>query len=208
MNILFLDDHKIFRDGLVSLIKDEEFCRKIISCSTVDDAIKILENNKLDILIMDINLENESGFKLLDYLKNNKINLKIICLSMHEELEYLQEALALGVMSYVTKSAGYSELKHAILNVIEDNIYFDQKILKTLVNSLLFQVKKTSHMKVLTTREEEIFILLSKENTVEDISEKLFISSKTVENHRTSIYRKLGIKDRLSLIKIANERSF
>lgn len=208
MKFLFIDDHKIFRDGVASLIINNKLCDEVLTCSCLDEARQYLEKEIIDLVILDLNLGNENGVELLSEMNILYPNIKKICLTMHDEREIINKVISYKVNGYITKSSGYDELAICINRVLNGDKYFDQAVLNMLVDNVSND-RKIIRRKVgdLTNREQEVFLMLSKDYSIEDISNRLFISIKTVENHRSNIYRKLNINDRLSLMRFAREQN-
>ncbi|MCF7939631.1 MAG: response regulator transcription factor [Spirochaetales bacterium] len=212
MNILFVDDHTIFREGVASFIEADKQYNILFTAADIDTARTILENEQVDLLITDINFPGESGLELLDYLQEEKPEVSAIVLSMLDELETIQNALRRGARGYVTKSSDFDTLARAIKEVSSGGYHFDQQVLAKLVKCVTSWSpmdgnpdSDQSVLGLLSERQREIFLLLAEGNKTDEISEELYISPKTVENHRSQIYKKLGVKDRMELHKFAEE---
>lgn len=212
MNILFVDDHTIFRDGVAGLIESDDRCDTLFTAPDIQTAKTIMEKENVELVVTDLNFPGDSGLTLLDYLRVEKPEIPVIVLSMIDDLETIQGTLRRGARGYITKSSGFISLARAIEAVSDGGYHFDQYILakmtafmterSTVVPSLSGSEKK---LKLLSNRQEEIFLLLAKGYKLEEIAEEFYISTKTVENHRSQIYKKLGVKDRLELHKLAEE---
>lgn len=212
MNILFVDDHTMFRDGLASFIKEDDRCNTLFTAPDTDTALSILETEQVDLVITDLNFPGGSGLDILDYMKEKCPETPGIVLSMLDDLEMIQAALLRGVRGYITKSSGFSSLSHAIEAVAAGGYHFDQQALAKITTFMIDRsVVETAsspkgiNLKLLSARQKEIFLLLAEGFKMEEIADELYISIKTVENHRSQIYRKLGVKDRLELHKLAEE---
>jgi len=163
-------------------------------------------------VITDINLFGENGQEILVYVRENHPTMKRMCMTMHDDFETLSEVLSLGVTGYITKSSGFTELSLGIQNVYDGKIYLDQKMLGKVITNLKTGTRKkiavtSDSLGMLTNRERQVFSLLIDNIHIDKMSERLFISIKTVENHRASIYKKLKVKDRNSLIQYAKEQN-
>ncbi|AHC14492.1 response regulator [Salinispira pacifica] len=212
MNILFVDDHTIFREGVASFFTEDKKCKSLFTAANIDDALAILRNEPVDLLITDLNFPERSGFELLENLQGEAIEIPVIVLSMLDDMETVKKVLSLGARGYITKSSGFESLSRAIKEVSTGGYHFDQQILSLLVKCAVKQVKKAdcngfdeTALLDLSERQREVFLLLAKGIKIEEIAEKLYISLKTVENHRTQIYKKLGVSDRLELHRLAEE---
>jgi DNA-binding NarL/FixJ family response regulator len=212
MRILLVDDHQIFREGTAALLRDEDYCDSIGCAASIDEALEVLGISEFDLLITDLNLEFEDGRDLLRKASALYPGMKLMWLTMYSELSYVLETVSLGISAYVTKSSGLSEISRAVIDVSEGRIYFDHSIMKIIIEHLggresrqALDQPEPSNFSLLTRREKEIFRFLSAEMRIDEIAGRLFLSSKTIENHRSRIYKKLKINDRLSLIRYAKE---
>lgn len=209
MRILVVDDHTMFREGVLDYLRKELFVSEAIGAESVEDAKNATIAEEPTLVVTDLSLPEKSGKELISWLRDTHPGVAVLVMTMHDELSSLRAAIELGARGYITKSSGYYELVQAIHRVTRGDYYLDQVML----TKLLHQIGRAeiagpsiSPVEDLTTREREIFELLLTEESAAAIGEKLFISEKTVENHRTSIYRKLGVHDRLSLFRFAREQ--
>ncbi|MBN2659050.1 MAG: response regulator transcription factor [Spirochaetales bacterium] len=203
MNILFIDDHKIFREGAGSLIEKLPLCSTLHYGGSVNDAINALDSLDLDILIFDLTLTDGSGIDILSHVNREKIPVKTVCLTINEELSVLYKLFSLGLTGFVTKNSGLMELENCLTNLSKGMIYIDQIMIKKMIRFRGKRISTGDAPGILSPREQQIYEQLIKEEGINDIAIKLCISQKTVENHKSSIYRKLGIKDKLSLLRFA-----
>ena len=207
MKVLLVDDHQIFRDSLIDHLKQESFCDSVDGASSTEEARERIGEAHPDVLVTDLSLSGESGMELLRWARQEYPEMPTACLTMHAELNVLREALEHGVSGFVTKSSGYDELVGCIKQVARGGNYLDQVMLRKVFQH--FRQRPTSTgtindvLSELTEREREIFTLLLQDYTLDAIAERLYISPKTVENHRSNIYGKLSVHDRLSLLNFA-----
>ena len=202
--ILIVDDHIIFRECLCKTLKDKY---KIIgNASGLEDARAIYNNNTPDVAILDISLENESGFEFLEEVKNDKSNqMKIVILSMHNKPLIIKKAIDSGADSFVLKHSPTETLIKAIETVLAGKKYLDPLIsdkLMELINDT-YSTKDFSKYNTLSEREQEIFRHLAEGDSTGVIAHQLFISKKTVENHRVNIHTKLGTSSTSDIVKYA-----
>lgn len=209
MKILLVDDHQIFRESLIRFLTNESFCEETFEAEDVEHAQRIISTTKPDLLITDLSLPNRTGVSLIDWCRTNAPNLRIICLTMHAEIPVLRDALAAGAHGFVTKSSGYDELITGLQAVGKGNYFLDQVMLTKAIRRMIGDPTPIENdenpLGVLTEREREVFYRLIEDDSPGEIASLLFISTKTVENHRSSIYRKLGIHDRYGLYTFARE---
>lgn len=207
MTILVVDDHRMFRESIVAFLKADDFCENVLAAADVTAARTLITEHLPDIALVDLSFPGEGGTVLVDWARSAAPNRHCIFLTMHEELDNLRTAIAAGGRGYVTKNAGYDELRSAVRTVASGGLYLDQVILRLIFAQLshpqLKRVNVPEAIAELTEREREIFNLLLEDMSPATIGSLLFISAKTVENHRSSIYRKLDVHDRLSLFNYA-----
>jgi DNA-binding NarL/FixJ family response regulator len=207
MKILLVDDHKMFREGVSDFLMKESFCEAVIQASTVEEARHRVADGPPDVVVTDLSLPDEPGQNLLRWLAEEHPTVPSLCMTMHSEMSAMREVIAAGARGFVTKESGYKELVEAIRRVESGELYLDQVML----GRVLDYIERgggsgpgaDGAVGELSQREREVFFLLLEDKDAQQIGEALFISPKTVENHRTSIYRKLGVRDRLSLFQFA-----
>lgn len=207
MKILLVDDHKMFREGVCDILLKESFCDAVIQATTVEEARHRVADGSPDVVVTDLSLPDEPGQNLLRWLTEKHPTVPSLCMTMHSEIAVMREVFSAGARGFVTKESGYRELLEGIRRVAAGDIYLDQVMLSRLLDYLgrggADGHEADGAVEVLSQREREIFSLLIEDKDAQEIGETLFISPKTVENHRTSIYRKLGVRDRLSLFQFA-----
>lgn len=211
INILIVDDHKMFVDGLESILEHEKDINLKHKCYT---AREVYTNNKLDdvdIVLLDINLPDQSGLDVCKNLIKDRKGIKILVLSMYDEESYITEILKSGALGYILKNTGRKELITAIRTVATGKTYFSEAVTKTIMNGLINKTKeaKQSEKAVpkITRREKEVLSLIMEENTNQEIAGKLFISLKTVEAHRSNLLYKLNVRNTAGLVRTAIENN-
>lgn len=197
---IIIDDHKLFTNGLSSILKSMQLEVKM-TFENGKDALNYLKDREVDIVFSDINMPEMDGIQLCKRIKQNKINTKIIMLSMYEDPNIIKEAFDAGADGYLSKNTEKEEILNAVQTCLEDKKYLSSHLKekrKRKLNEDDFTVKYN-----LTTRERDVLKLLLKETNNKDISKILNISLRTVETHRSKIYLKLGVKSPLGLGKVA-----
>jgi two-component system invasion response regulator UvrY len=190
MNILIVDDHAVVREGYKALLRAMIPRVRIFDVENGVQTHTILADNKIDILILDINLANESGLVLAPEFLAKQPNLKIIFFSMFEDSVILQRAMETGAMGYISKSSPPDTLISAIKVVAKGQKYIERSVAVSLANQMLDT--NTDLSITLTKREFEIFIATAMKKTRFAIAEELGVSAKTVSNALTVIKRKLN----------------
>ena len=209
IKILIVDDHRMFVDGLESILSRENDIKIIKKCFEGKDVFNMNLLNEVDVILLDINLPDISGIEICTRILKMKADLKILVLSMHDEESYITEVLKSGALGYILKNTGRKELITAIRTVSTGKTYFSQSITNTIMNSLMDSNKKPKEAEIkipkITRREKEVLGLILEENTNQEIANHLFISLKTVEAHRSSLLSKLGARNTAGLVKKAIE---
>lgn len=207
VNILLVDDHQIVIDGIKTLLIEETFIDQIEEANNAQETMLKISERRPDLILLDINLPDESGFELCKKIKAKFSEIKIIALTMHDNSGYINQMIKNGVDGYILKNTGKQELLKAISSVMEGERYFSTEVIDALVaGKVKPKIPRTSDfIQKLTRREKEILRLVVEEMTTEEIGEELFISPSTVISHRKSLLRKLNAKNTAGLVKKAFE---
>ncbi|MEJ5992906.1 response regulator transcription factor [Pedobacter sp. Du54] len=200
MKILLVDDHAIVSDGLQALLLAVDGLKVVSKITSGDFALAYLKQHEVDLLITDYSMPDMDGITLVKKAKQIKPELKIIVLSMHDEVVMIREMLSAGVDGYVLKKYAQQELVNAIQMVSNGRQYWSAEVNKALLSSLLPQEMPENQI---TDRELEVLRLLAQELTSKQIADKLFISERTVETHRKNLMRKTGANNGIGLMRYA-----
>jgi DNA-binding NarL/FixJ family response regulator len=209
--ILLVDDHKIIRDGVKALLKNLEDIQIVGECEDGDEVLDFCTANHVDVVLMDINMKRMSGIDATTELLAKFPNIKVVALTMHNEEGYISKILKAGAVGYLLKNAGKAELLNAINTVSEGRNYFGPEVAEVIMSRYMkttpTKKKGSSQFLVsledLTKREIEVIKLIAEELTTTEISEKLFISPRTVDSHRRNLLQKIGVKNTAGLVKFA-----
>lgn len=204
INVLIVDDHQIVIDGIISMLStNKRFVVKNFA-HTAEEAWALISVNShdYDLVITDISLAGKTGIRLCREVKNLDHRIKVLILTMHNDVACVKEALACEADGYLLKNNGRDDFLRALDNLIERGSCFSHEIVP-----LLYQEVNQSRLKQpdvkLTHREQEVLELILLELTSREIAEKLFISKQTVDSHRISLMEKTGSKSVVGLIKYA-----
>ncbi len=205
IKIALVDDHKMFRDGIKSVLSDEKCIKVEAEAGNAEEIIEILKHKKIDVVITDIGLPGMSGIELCSHIKQHYQEIKVLILSMHNNEEFVMNSIKSGACGYLPKETGHEELIYALRKISEGDIYFNHNISQTIIKG--YQRNDNSigenPADVLSQRELEVLKLYAEGYTNSEIADNLFISVRTVESHKTHILQKLNLKSQVDLVKIA-----
>ncbi len=205
IEIMIADDHRVFREGIVSILENTGEIKVIAQAQDGKEVMEKLQKVQPKLILMDISMGQAGGIETTKLVKEQYPDIKVLVLSMHSESSYIVKMLEAGASGYLLKDAGSSELINAIKAVAEGHTYFSSQVSATLVDQLV-KGKKMPERKSgvpLTRRELEVLRLIAEEYSNPEIAEKLFISIRTVDTHRRNLLEKLGVKNTAGLVKYA-----
>ena len=205
IRVFVADDHAVLRSGLRALLEREPDISVVGEAVSGLDTLRALEEVTVDVLLLDISMPGLPGARTAEELLRRRPSLAIVVLTMHEDEYYLQEMLRIGVRGYVLKKSSGTELVHAIRAVYRGDSYIDPALASLVISPYVGKpaTKEPGRIGILTPREQEVCRLLAYGYTNTEVAEKLFISDRTVETHRTNIMGKLGLKSRAELVRFA-----
>jgi DNA-binding NarL/FixJ family response regulator len=209
ISVLIADDHKIIRVGIRGLIELSPDIKVTAEVSNGTEVFEALRKNKINVILMDIDMGNTSGIETTRQVKRDYPEINVLGLTMHEEQQYIVAMLAAGASGYLLKNTGLEELLTAIRTAARGDSYFSHQVSSTLLHAITQQkevlpVKNTDNL--LTDRETEILKLIAEEHSNAEIANKLFISIRTVDTHRRNLLDKLQAKNTAGLVKYAIEK--
>ncbi len=205
INIIIADDHQMILDGIKDMLAAESGYNV---AATAPDGQKVLEIINADpqafnLLITDISMPGITGIELCRKVKAAYPHIQVLVLSMYSSTEAVQEAVMAEADGYMLKNSGKQELITALHRITQGGTYFSEAILPIIYKQYQKAKIKDELLHQLSARELEILLLIVKEQTSEEIANKLFISKKTVDNHRANILEKTGCKTTIGLVKWA-----
>jgi len=201
IKILIVDDHALVREGFIRLINSDGGLKVIESASSGVEAISILEKMNPDVMITDLSMPGISGLSLIVDSLALRPDLKIILCSMHETVHLVNAAIAAGAKGFVSKSSDPRMLIEAIFEVHKNKKYLSHDMLQKIKNEQVHL--EQLRLESLTVSEFETFKLLAEGNSVRQISKKLDLAEKTINNHQTQIRLKLKIETPAQLVHYA-----
>ena len=207
IKIILVDDHHIVRDGIKSLLQNEQDISVIAEASGFAELNDYLNIRIPDIILLDISLPDISGIEITKILKEKFPDIRVIILSMHVNEEFIINAFQSGACGYLAKNTTKKELLDAIRHVYEKGEYYSPMISKILAKSFVKIVKNDTKDQIneamLSKREIEILKCFADGYSNKEIADKLFISSRTVESHKNHIMQKLDLKSPVDMVKFA-----
>lgn len=196
VKIMIADDHSMIREGLKNLLELDGDIQVIAEAVDGEDCLEKLQLVKPDVLLLDINMPKKNGLEVLKSLKSRRSKLKVLVLTVHNETEYLMKAVDIGVNGYVLKDSESAELKKAIFTVADGETYIQPSLIPALNAKMIETNKDTEKIKSLTKRELDVLKLLAVGMFNKEVGKRLEISERTVKNHVSNIFKKLGVTDR------------
>lgn len=205
IRIVIADDHAVFRSGLRALLEKESDFEIVGEAGTGTETVKLASKTDFDVLLLDINMPEMTGPAVAEEVLKKCDQVAIVVLTMHDDEYYLQELFKIGVSGFVLKKSTGTDLIQAIRAVNSGKQYIDPSLASYVISPYVGRTKgKTDSRKnLLTPREQEICSLLAYGHTNSEIAEKLYISERTVETHRSNIFSKLDLKNRAELVRFA-----
>jgi DNA-binding NarL/FixJ family response regulator len=203
IKIIITDDHQLVIDGLKALLKESKDVKILADARNGQDLIKHLRLIRPDVILMDIDMPVVNGIEATKRIKGLYPDIKIIALTMHNEKGMIKTMMQAGADGYLLKSCDEDELCMAIKKVHSGQKYFSSEVADNLLSNNLEGQEASSRKVPLTAREEDILKLVSQGLSNKEIGEKLFISHRTVDTHRTNLMNKLDIHNVAGLIRYA-----
>ncbi|MGO3707694.1 MAG: response regulator [Mesonia hippocampi] len=203
-NLILVDDHKMFLDGLWNIFKNEANCTVLQTAHNGAQVIKYIETNPnqaIDIVISDITMPTIDGITLNKYIKKERSEIKTLMVSMHTDAGMIDTLIKNNVDGYLSKNATQTELLEAVKTILKGEKYFSQSVQQAYMKGVL--EKKTETTITLTKREKEVLRLIAEEYTTQEIADELFLSKHTIESYRKNLIAKLNVKNLAGLTKYA-----
>jgi DNA-binding NarL/FixJ family response regulator len=202
IRLLLADDHPLIREGFRALLSKNEQFEIVGIAENGKELIELFEKLMPDILLTDINMPVINGLDALQQLMKRYPRMKSIILTMHEEREYIVNALKIGVHGYLLKNIERYDLEKAILTVFEGGKYFSPIVTNILAESIT-RPEQNNILGELTVREKEVLTLVAQGNSTKQVADKLGIGIRTVESHRVNMLKKLKVSNTAELVKKA-----
>ena len=206
IKVILADDHRIFRKGLKSLLSEKKNIEVLAEADNGDEALEATKKYKPEIVVMDIAMPKMDGIEATRQIREQFPDTEVVILSMHAKKAYIDQVLKVGAKGYVLKDSDEENLLSAIDTVHNGGYYLDSPVADQVLSDY-FRDKSKRELKKqsdpLSEREREVLRLLAEGHSNQEVADTLYISRKTVENHRANIVRKTGIQGQVGLTKYA-----
>ncbi len=202
IRIFITDDHEIFAESLSVLLSGIEGVEIVGTAQNGLETLKKIEDEAIDILICDYMMPQMDGVELAYRIREKHPNISILMLTSREDAQGIKNAIQAGVKGFISKKTNKVELQNVIRTLSNGLTYYSQDIMQSLLNGI-GQARESVNIEALSNREIEILKLISEELSGVQIAERLNISHHTVETHRKSLFRKIGVNSTYALIKYA-----
>ena len=196
INVVIVDDHKMIREGIKQLLEFDGKINVIGEAGNGVECLELLKETLPDVLLLDINMPEMNGLEVLQHIRDNKINTKVLILTVHNEIEYLVKAVDMSIDGYVLKDSESELLKNAIYAVCDGENYIQPELIPMLNSRMINRDIDKEKLNSLTKREIEVLKTISAGLLNKEIATKLGISERTVKNHISNIFKKIEVTDR------------
>jgi len=202
VRIVLADDHAIVREGLKRIVSDVADFTVAGEAADGTEVMQIVRSLEFDVLVLDLSMPGRSGMELIKLVKAEKPRLRILVLSMHQEMQYAVRAIKSGASGYLTKESAPGQLEQAIRKIAGGGAYISAEVAEQLALGAMPGSDAPPHQ-ALSDREFEVFRLLVAGEAVSDIAAKLNLSVKTVSTHKSNLMQKLGLSNQTELVRYA-----
>ncbi len=202
--ILVADDHRIVIDGIRSMLEGTPF-QVVADAANGQEAMDVIGSapGNFDVLITDISMPLLSGTDLCKMVKHSFPGIKVLILSMYSSAPMVKEAVLSEADGFMLKNSGKDELLQALHRVVHDGTFYSDAIIPIIYGQIEKEKRQKENTGILSDREREVLKLIAEELTSEEIAERLFISKRTVDNHRTNMLEKTGCRSTIGLVQYA-----
>ena len=204
VNILIVDDHQMFIDGIRSLLRKFKRFNIIEEAKSGRQAIEILQQrDDIDLVMTDISMPEMNGVELVKAIKSNYPEIKVLVLSMYNEKDAVDEIIMAEAEGYILKNTGKQELADALDKIVDGGTHYSSQVINTMFSKVREERAIRANLQDLSEREIEVLKLITEELSSQEIGDKLFISKRTVDSHRKNLLQKTNTKTVVGLIKFA-----
>ncbi|RMG69216.1 MAG: DNA-binding response regulator [Calditrichaeota bacterium] len=202
MKILIADDHPLIREGFKKILSREVGLTVVGEASNAGEVLSFLRNHPCDLVVLDINMPGRSGLEVLEDIRRQNPEVKILILSIHPESRFAIRALKAGAAGYLTKDSAPEELVAAIRKIQEGRKYISPNLAEHIAYSIGPEQAMNPHDR-LSNREMEVFLKIAAGKTIQEIAQELNLSASTINTYRNRILEKMGLKSNAEIIHYA-----
>lgn len=203
IRVVIADDHAIVREGLKRIVGDAADIEVADEAADGTEVMRIVRSLEFEVLVLDLSMPGRSGMELIKLVKSEKPRLRILVLSMHQELQYAVRAIKSGASGYLTKESAPAQLVQAILKIASGGAFISAEVAQQLALGAMPGAQAGAPHESLSDREFEVFRLLVAGASVTDIAARLNLSVKTVSTHKANLMHKMGLTNQSELIRYA-----
>ncbi len=196
IRVLLADDHSMIREGIKQLLELDPNFTVVGQAGDGLECMKMLQTREADILLLDVNMPKMNGIEVLEKIKEENIEIKVLMLTIHNEVDYLLKAVDIGCNGYILKNSDVNLLKKAINSVYNGEMFIQPDLIPILNMGLINKEESSQTLEGLTKREIEVLKLITEGLFNKEIAYKLSISERTVKNHVSNIFKKINASDR------------
>lgn len=210
IRVIIVDDHKMIRDGIKLMLKNNPEIKVVNEFDNGLDVIKYIDKNptSVDVVLMDISMPKLDGIAATRDIKSNHAGINVLAITMHIEKSYIMDMMKAGASGYVLKESGASDLVEAIKTIAVGKQFFSSDVSSVIVKSIIEEEPKKHVRDIISDREKEVILLVAQGLSNNKIGEKMCLSPRTVESHRRNILQKLDVKNTAELIAYANKQNW
>lgn len=206
--IVIIEDHPLFREGIKTILDRTQRYEVVAEAGTGQEGLRMVRELMPDLVLLDLSLPDMGGLELINEILTDFCKINILIISMHSKIDHIIKSFQCGAMGYIVKESAADTLLAAIDTVLQGGYYLDASVSEKVVKKLVHvptreSISDRSGFEVLTPREQEVLALLGEGMTSGQVSERLYISQKTADNHRANILRKLGLNNMIELMRYA-----
>ena len=205
IRVAMVDDHAIVRAGLRMVLESDPDFDVVGEADNAAAAVALALESKPDVILVDINLPDESGLKVADAILRTQPGVRLLMLSVHDDQEFVRESVRIGAHGYLRKDTTPADLRAAIRAVHAGDAFFSPSVARTLAEALREKPQGRPTLDQLTTRERDVLVRVARGQQNKEIASELGISVRTVESHRDSLMRKTGLRNAAALTRLALE---
>ena len=202
IRIVLADDHAIVREGLKRIVGEAQGFQVVGEAADGTEVMRTVRELDFDVLVLDLSMPGRSGMELIKLVKSEKPKLKVLVLSMHQEMQYAVRAIKSGASGYLTKETAPAQLEQAIRKIAGGGAYISAEVAEQLALGAMPGGETLPH-ETLSDREFQVFRALVAGDAVSDIAAKLSLSVKTVSTHKANLMQKLGLANQTELVRYA-----